>query len=224
MKWIIIFLIFNVSNVYSGVHTKNLWPYNEIKTCFAQPENSVRVIDPYKINVQHFPDFHRLWVITWVRQEYTAKRTGIHFIGFKDCEETPDADVVIFYNRNTPDGKKTRYGQHGLAFHGYKPGKIEGYSHAANFISISSSGFTKSTVIHEFGHVASLAHEQSHPDAYKTEKADCSSVKKEKYMDYFNYESYDRKSVMNYCWIHRVGNEMEGLSPGDVKTLRSLYR
>ncbi len=39
-------------------------------------------------------------VKSWVNEEYTSKRTGIYFIGWKLCKDSLDAEVVIFYNEN----------------------------------------------------------------------------------------------------------------------------
>lgn len=154
----------------------------------------------------------------WVNEQYTLEKTGIHFTGWKDCEEAPEAEVVIFYNKNSVIMTAIFGGLHGLAgeFGPLRPGRIEGYPAALNSVTISKSGMNKGTALHEFGHVAGLAHEHNHPDADENGKK-CKDIAPY-FRTKFEYEPYDAESIMSYCSVRN-----HKLSSGDIKLLKQLY-
>lgn len=154
----------------------------------------------------------------WVTEEYTEEKTGIFFSGWKDCEESPEAEVIIFYNKNSAILTALFGGLHGLAgeFGPLRPGTIEGYPAALNSVSISKSGMNKGTALHEFGHVAGLAHEHNHPDADENGKK-CEEIEPY-FRTIFEYEPYDAESIMSYCSVRN-----HKLSQGDISLLKQLY-
>lgn len=224
MKFFIILSLLISFHSFAGVYTNNQWQNYEVTTCFAQGEAGDRQTDGYVLKVRNWKEKNKEKVKNWVNEEYTNERTGIHFTGFLDCDETPNAQVVIFHNKNSKVGTFLLGGIHGLALVGPYYGSVEGYPAASAFVSISSSGVDKGTVIHEFGHSAGLHHEHIHYDAYKAEKGKCDSVSLEnKFTTQWNFTEYDSESVMNYCRLHRAGGSKVGLSPKDVQLLRKLY-
>lgn len=209
---------------HANIYSRNTWEVNEVTTCFAEAEKTPREEGPYVLKVRDWKDKDKEKLEAWVKEEYTPERTGIHFTGFSDCEDAPDADIIIFKNKNSKLGVFFFGGLNGLALLGPFENEVVGYPKARSFVSISSSGMNKGTVIHEFGHVAALSHEHDHPDAYKEDKSGCPEINDHSYPKYhLEYEPYDKDSVMNYCRIHGKGGKKIGLSERDVELLKRLY-
>jgi hypothetical protein len=225
MKKLIPLLILATTSSFAGVYVENLWRNDEVTTCFAEGEQGRREDEGYVLKVRPWKEKHKAKVKQWVTEEYSAERTGIYFTGFEDCEETPNADVIIFHNKNSSLGTFIFGGIHGLALIGPYPGSVKGYPAASAFVSISSSGMDKGTVIHEFGHSAGLHHEHIHYDAFKLDKGRCPSITKDNssFTTRLRYTDYDPHSVMNYCQIQSRGGSHAGLSAKDVELLKKLY-
>lgn len=225
MKLLIITLIFSTF-VTAGIHVRSknrLWKSHEVTACFAAGEKGIREGRDYVLRVRPWKESHKLLIKTWVLEEFTPERTGIHFTGFEDCEYLPNADLIIFHNKSGALRQQFFGGGLGSAPLGANPGSVEGYPVASGFVSISSNGVEKAVVIHEFGHSAGLAHEHLHPRAIEEEKG-CYAVPEEfKKLNYYTYREYDPESVMNYCRLAKRGGYKLGLSAGDVKLLRELY-
>lgn len=222
-KLIPLSVLFAISS-FANIHTGNVWKNYDVTTCFASGEKGSRD-EGYVLKVREWSEKDKTKIRNWVNSEYTAERTGVHFTGFLDCEDSPNADVIIFYNKNSKIKTFLFGGIHGLATMGPYPGSVEGYPAASSFASISKSGMDKGTVVHEFGHVVGLAHEHNHPDAYKEDKGRCLDIPKHfqaPKRDYV-YEDYDRDSVMNYCKLHSSGGSKVGLSPKDISLIRKMY-
>lgn len=225
MKKLLPLLILSVSSSFAGVYVDNTWNHNEVSVCFGAGEKINREVEGYVIKARSWSKKQKQLVEQWVKEEYKAERTGISFSGFEDCENAPDADVVIFHNKNSRMGTFIFGGTHGLSVIGPHSGSVDGYPRARAFVSISSSGLDKGTVVHEFGHTAGLQHEHNHYDAFKLDKGRCHAITKEN--SYFttrlNYTEYDPLSVMNYCMIHGKGGSTAGLSEKDIELLNKLY-
>ncbi len=224
MKTILFLSVLMSLPSFAGIYYENFWKSNEVTTCFADAEKDSRDTGgTYVLKVGKWKESNKVKVRQWVGEEFSEERTGIHFSGFLNCDETPDADVIIFHNKNSKFGTFLFGGLHGLAALGPSIGSVEGYPAASAFVSISSSGMDKGTVIHEFGHSAGLHHEHIHPDAYKFERG-CASVEKNQIADYrYTYEEFDIDSVMSYCRLQRRGGTKAGLSKKDVELLKKLY-
>lgn len=209
---------------FAGVYFDNLWETNEVTVCFAEGEQERRETDGYVLKVKSWKEKNKANLRQWVGEEFTADRTGINFTGFLDCGDSPEADVIIFHNKNSRVGTFFLGGTNGLALIGPNRNAVVGYPSARAFISISSSGMDKGTVIHEFGHSAGLQHEHIHYDAFKLDKGRCPSISKDNHFTtQWRYTEYDRDSVMNYCRIQGKGGSTAGLSPKDVELLKKLY-
>lgn len=223
MKKIIILIVLVSAQAHAGIYFDNLWKTNEVTTCFARGEEGGRHAGDYVLKVREWKQSQKDKVKKWVNEEFTPERTGIHFTGFLDCEESPEAEVVIFHNKNSKLKNILLGGMNGLANLGPNQGSVTGYPLASAYVSISSSGMNKGTVIHEFGHSAGLAHEHIHPDANKVNIFCVDISKSAGYKSYYVYEDYDRDSVMSYCKLNGPGGKKLGLSRGDVELLKKLY-
>lgn len=225
MKTLIALLAVISTQAFSGVYVENQWRHDEVTTCFAEGEQGNRATDGYVLKVRNWKQKNKDRVKKWVNEEFSPERTGIYFTGFEDCADSPDADIIIFHNKNSSIGTFIFGGTHGLALLGPYPGSVEGYPSASAFVSISSSGMDKGTVVHEFGHSAGLHHEHNHYDAFKIDQGRCPSITKENsyFTTRYEYTEYDPESVMNYCRIQSKGGGSAGLSAKDVELLRKLY-
>lgn len=221
MKWFF-FLLIPLAAV-AGVHSDNPWSKREVKTCFGGNGPERPDSEDYKLEIRAWSRGDKAKIKQWVTEEYSEERTGIHFTGFGDCKDSPDADVVIFYNKNSRIATYLLGGLHGLSTIGPHFGSVSGHPKAEGFISISKSGMDKGTVVHEFGHSAGLEHELLHPEAYENEKGKCDLAVFTVPRNGLEYTEYDKDSVMNYCKLHGKGGSRLGLSPLDVELLKILY-
>jgi hypothetical protein len=218
LKKLLLFAVIAVSaqSAMANTYVKNFWTHNELSTCFAKAEVENRFAGEYKIIVRDWSDKDKANVQKWANEEYTEERTGIHFTGWQNCEETPNADVILFYNKNSVIKTSIFGGLNGLASNlGPTAGIVIGYPAARSSVSISKSGMKKGIVLHELGHVAGLAHEHVHPGA--TKAAGCNLTMPTTTPTYI-YEPYDSQSIMNYCSL-----ALNKLSDKDVELLKRLY-
>jgi hypothetical protein len=204
----------------AGVYTKSLWRENQIEVCFAKGETFEREIGKQMIKPRDWSESNKTKIKKWVNEEFNVSRTGIHFVGWKNCSDAPFARVIMFYNRNSAILNKLNGGLEGVT-HKIGPAfsTIDGYSEAFNGVAISKSGLNKGVVVHEFGHISGLAHEHNHPDAAKNGRG-CVYISPV-FVQSLEYESYDANSVMSYCTIKK--DKHAGLSSRDVALLRKLY-
>lgn len=233
MKTLMHGLLFALASVtaYAGVyHNVGAWPNNEVSVCFAADQRrNIRLNDSLH-HVDTWPTRSRMDLQKWVEEEYSPARTGIHFTGFKDCDESNPADVPLFFHNANRfvNGILGRPGQAGKASLGASvaPGEIPSHPHARGYVWLSRLGFSRATVIHEFGHVARLRHEHNIPEALQDPRCDTAKfyganvgVLEE---DVIQFAPYDANSIMSYCnlWLNP---RPETLSPGDLATLRFLY-
>lgn len=201
---------------FAGVHVRNLWQHNEVSVCFAKGEEGSRT-DKYgsKLKIRDWKEKHKANVQVWVNEEFTPERTGIHFVGWESCERSPNADIVVFHNKNSKFKNFLFGGVSGFALMGPYYNAVEGYPAALGSVFINSSGMKKSVVIHEFGHAAGLAHEHEHKDAVKG----CSSIAP-LFNPMYEYVPFDAESIMSYCITDKKNR---GLSPSDAALLKRLY-
>jgi hypothetical protein len=153
-----------------------------------------------------------------LENEFTTDKTGYTFVGFKDCKDTENIHVVVGV-RNILS-KDTLMGVKGIATTGMKRNRITSYESAYGAVLLSPFSISKTTVTHEFGHILGLMHEHNHPDSpisvcpYYLEN-------KKQSKDLI-YTEFDKKSVMNYCYVLFQGMN-KGLSKHDRELILNLY-
>lgn len=225
--WIFSAMLFVSAPSWSSIYTENyLWDKRELTTCFADDHRD-RKNGPLVLKFREWKRSDKEKIKRWVQSEFSAERTGIHFVGFDDCEVNPEADVAIFYNKNNKLESRLFGGLDGIAslgtsLHTQNIGWLFGFKLINSYVSISNSGMNKGTVIHEFGHIAGLMHEHDHPDAERLEP-ECKYTEEWGTLSGFVYEAYDRNSVMNYCKLDKRGGKKIGLSSTDVDVLKRIY-
>ncbi len=203
-----------LANVYSKYPWRST---RSLSVCYASPEAYPRSIGQLtSVQISSFKSLELTHIQNWIEEEYSSERTGITFYGFGPCSETV-ADIVLFKG----SGGGLIGGQASVG--PKNPGSVSGYPKARGYVLIYD--IKKSSVVHEFGHVAGLMHEHLHPEAFSREgKCVQQFMRSPSPIDAQNfYTSYDYQSVMNYCAINGLGGENLGLSSGDLNALRELY-
>ncbi len=222
-------LILASSTATAGIYRPDgAWPDRDVSVCFAARGLRMTTLERQR-DTHAWPARRKEQVRAWVEQEYTAARTGIHFTGWQDCADAPDADAVLFYSRGNPlitafVGDTSGQASIGPYDHPESrlPVPVPHYPRARGYVWLNSSGFNRSTTLHEFGHLAGLHHEHHRREAQydpacrlqETGFARPGAV---------THGRYDYHSIMNYCFIFAPENRDAGLSPDDVATIRVLY-
>lgn len=222
MKTITISLTLLMSlSAFAGISVKKYWDKEALTVCFADKNTKVK-IEGTPSMLANWKEDQKLNIKRMIENEYRAERTGYHFVGFKDCKETIDPDVLVL---RLPVLSPVGLARHGMANTG--PTTIEAsetYKTARGVVIFSASGLKRpSTVIHEFGHILGLMHEHNHPDALTQASSGCQFYgKNARNENIFLYTSFDEFSVMNYCVIG--SDNYRGLSLGDVAHIKEIYQ
>lgn len=149
-----------------------------------------------------------------INREFTPARTGIHFTGWKSCDETknPDLKIIPINSNATPLGRAPigrSYTSDNLDNGGFLRGSSYLY---LNFRADRSGSLIdpfediEVTFLHEMGHVAGLRHEHTHPEA-KADPACPSNYLAEPLSSRSRvYSAYDPNSIMNYCFLDTVAH------------------
>lgn len=207
-------MLFSTSS-FAGVHTYVLWYKPEIRVCFSNGMKERRS------NFIPWEQSKKDMVREVVEAEFTKERTLVTFVGFEDCDIATYRPHVILFAESARE--KFFSGRRGSSTVGMGFLFVPEHNYAKGQIQLTTSGLSRTTIIHEFGHAAGLFHEQDHPDAYKHDPSCSDNSKRIKAIYGRGYTEYDEHSVMNYCYIHSKAGEEAGLSEGDVSLLRKLY-
>ncbi len=207
------------------IQPHSAWPNQDVSVCFSPGEafNVSSVDGPFTGMSAEWTATEKTRFQAWAEEQYTAERTGIHFTGWGDCDETADANVVLYVT-------ESRQGELGGRASLGTTGKVRNRPAARGYVWIKRSNFYKTTVIHELGHVAGLRHEHERREVLTD--PECTWVLQHGPTDeqfaFFErihepFGSYDADSLMNYCNVAQRIGAPTILSEGDVATLRHLY-
>lgn len=255
MKTIIfITLLFSMSSKAGIVEPNTLWDKTAVVTCWYDQEAQLglTIINSVKMAKQKY-DFvpkelskkEKEKVQQAVERNFSPTRTGIHFIGWKDCSQTENPDLIVMeaksripiLNRPGFNGRAV-IGEEGL-FSADEQTGATGYFGKSGLVSnVALYTQQSGTVVHEFGHVAGLRHEHIQEEAKDDDLCHKTQVplnfKKPEGLEKPHsttliFTEYDQKSIMNYCWLitqRKSLDKADGviLSEKDQETLRHFYQ
>lgn len=165
-----------------------------------------------------------------IKTEYTAKKTGIHFVGWKSCEETKDFDLVIIVSSSSsPLAGRALIGQGTSSDEIVASVKISDIDKRKSFVYLNSKNtFPAITeeqnlqinALHEFGHVAGLRHEHARDEAKKDPLCKRHILTETTYQNSQIYGEYDPTSIMGYCFIDMLS--LKGLTVKDNTIFNDL--
>jgi hypothetical protein len=245
-------LILNAANA-GIIEPKTLWDKNKIVTCFynEKPQligTAVKSYDHarkhYRFRPKELSRREKQKVTEVALRNFSEQRTGIHFVGFKDCSQTPSFDLIIMeakgripiLSRPSFNGRAV-IGEDGeLA---KMPNGDTGFFDKSGLIPTIALTVQKAgTIVHEFGHVAGLRHEHIHEDAPQDKNCESplvpidfdkpESIEKPHSTTLF-HTNYDPQSIMNYCWLKTEQSYLNSstsviLSQKDIETLKNFYQ
>jgi len=233
-----------------------LWNKKEVSVCFFQEranleDTELRNLDrasrKYNIRPGKLSNEKKASIKRFVQASFSTEKTGISFIGFRDCQNPVSADVVVMTKSRLSFQRSVllkSFGQASIGEAGVITRRGRGFfSKKSGFYGTTGekayaylAEVDKATTIHEFGHIAGLRHEHAREEAY--EDSNCSSIrgfthrgdplKENLYVTSEVPFSYDTRSVMNYCYINPKrpqinSGALEVMSELDRKTLRLMY-
>lgn len=245
-------LIINAANA-GIIEPKTLWDKNQVVACFYNSKSQLdgTILKDYNHAKKHFKfrpkelsKNEKRKVVDVVLRNFSAARTGIHFVGFKDCSETPQYDVVVMEAKGTipllsrPSfNGRAVIGEEGV-LSSLENGDTGFFGKSGLISTVALTVQKPGTIVHEFGHVAGLRHEHIHQDAYQDENCESplvpldfdkpESIEKPHSTTLF-HTSYDSQSIMNYCWLKTeqrfLNNSTSAiLSQKDIETLKNFYQ
>ena len=251
--WTTLAALLTITSATAGIiEPKTVWDKKRITACFYNEKSqldgtSVGSYDlarsRFRFRPKELSRREKQKVVDVVMRNFSEARTGIHFVGFKDCSETSNYDVVVMEAKgNIPllsrpsfngravigeDGELASLANGDTGFF-EKSGRIPTVA-----LTVQKAG----TIVHEFGHVAGLRHEHIHDDAFGDKNCENpiipldfekpESIEKPHSTTLF-YTNYDSQSIMNYCWLipnHSKLDRTKGviLSQKDIATLKKFY-
>ena len=216
-----ILLALNVKHALASMASMEQWDISKINVCFAEKETEYNIDDLKGFKRDLKPKEKQL-IKNVLETEFTAEITGYTFVGFQDCKNTKNINVVIGVRKRF--SKSSLSGISGMATVGPMKNSFTSYNQARGAIVFSSIGIDKTTIVHEFGHILGLEHEHDHPDAKVRANKPCTHYS-ERAEDFNNhiYGEFDETSVMNYCYTESSAGKNVGLSALDQQMILDIY-
>lgn len=246
MKTLILLTSLFVLSVHAGIiesHVK--WKNTQVSVCFLENasylKNKVNPKDSKGLKIKPFTDTEKDLIIRTIESEYTPELTGIHFVGWENCDESKKVDAIV--SKSSKGINVVGFSLFGPTFEGRSSIGQAGIGKDLIFLPSEYTSLVTlvefsdpHTIAHEFGHLAGLRHEH-----IRMEAADDSVCRKtfmmtrSEYVTRFSrgdtiYKSsklvteYDPESVMSYCYLFKgVKLRSELLSDLDRQTLKSEY-
>jgi hypothetical protein len=174
------FLLFTLSHMtaFAGIiNQKSKWKKSKINVCWIIPGVKYKTHSGLRSysqrdqgDARNFVNFNQYKAVieTIVRQEYTLEKTGVEFVGWKNCPSTVSEkiyDAILFISANLNEYEN--FGG-GSSVGDIRTISNEYYSQVTFAISVGKRwnrninlkwDHVKRNALHEFGHLAGLVHE-----------------------------------------------------------------
>lgn len=243
----------SLQSAQSGIiEPKTIWDKKRIVACFYNEKSQLngtsvgsydQAREIFRFRPKELSKREKQKVVDVVMKNFSEQRTGIHFVGFKDCSQTQEFDVVVMEAKgNIPLLSRPSF--NGRAVIG-EAGELSSlangdsgfFDKSGRIPTVALTVQKAGTIVHEFGHVAGLRHEHIHEDAFDDRNCENpiipldfdkpESIEKPHSTTLF-YTDYDSQSIMNYCWLipnHGKLDREKGviLSQKDIETLKKFY-
>lgn len=216
---------------YGVIESHVKWDKQSVVVCWGEAyhhdtmEEDLLKFYP-KSRFKAFPKNLRKAVQDKIQSEYTIDDVGIEYIGWKQCRDEKEFDVIILTSFSSSEnfislkprftaGQSSMGKAHKLVTRKNKNKRLRGFfksndSQPHVFLkyldkqpitspfNMSALNFLKQTALHEFGHLSGLRHEQSHPRSKNDNVLESEGVNPEKLYETTLATSYDPNSIMNY--------------------------
>lgn len=217
----LIFTTFPFKNSFAGMANYSRWDIPEINVCFAEKDTEYYV-GGFEGPKRDWKQREKEELQKVLEEEYTPARTGYTFVGFKDCNETDEINVVVGVRAGL--SAYSVAGVKGVATTGMGGRRTTSYEDARGAVVLSPMGVSKTTIVHEFGHILGLKHEHLHPNARAEAGGICPYYTGDAQLDRATiYTDFDKQSVMNYCHIFGLKGRNAGLSEKDMELLLDIF-
>lgn len=227
------------------------WIKKNVSVCWANghdwKKSSILKLGQPGLSDKDFSSFNKdqkEWIKEIISSQYTLGTTGIHYSGWQNCAQTPNADLFVI-RAHTPSmasGMST-IGHNGKP-HCIEDETICDYRRSSMrkkaFVTLNTykddkvlgdKETMKLLALHEFGHASGLRHENIRiEEASKDPKCVIARIPLIEEEDHSTtrYGDYDNVSVMSYCHLYALiylgENGTIELSMGDKKALKEIYR
>ena len=190
---------------------------------------------PSKPNIQNASNLEKETIKNILFQEYTVSKTGIHFSGFEDCSNLVSSDLYVYMGKSgergpiaaaklgqdlvadfwemlpDPDDGIDTYTSLNERRPGQGPGyvyieKFKSYANRMNQVAVDEKKFLELAALHEFGHAAGLAHEDTRVETNSNAYCGVANLKRDRFKNgHEEYTSeFDPYSIMSYCFINSI--------------------
>ena len=224
------------------------WSKTQVSVCWGKYQdrlNGMQKFDTLPSNPGVYLEYtaaEKATLMAMVNKEFTKAKTGLEFIGWKECSETKNPDVT-FFKINDPlvgyAGRAT-IGESGFSVSEVFQGKLKSTykkmkATVRNFLILNTDAIgypalpyepdLRLVFLHEIGHTAGLRHEHIDPQAKKSlffPQSDKNCVtaginsSELPSSSTVQFGVYDANSVMNYCYIfllEKIGLDYSVVSP-----------
>lgn len=228
-------LFLRVTEGMAAIFSRELvWDTDEINVCFFDNYNQLPQVDRFlledsKFKPAFFTNEEKLNIKRIVNKNFSKETTKLSFKGWKNCSEAQSYNAMIikakpatmlssFLGRDWRSKGRSTIGKGGYWDQERKVFKINTEDLPTLALNTQNNNF----ILHEFGHLAGLFHEDEHPELIQEQDLDCKFRVNNKHPHQDVPFRYDKDSIMSYCSIFNNDRPI-GLSERDKETLNTMY-
>ncbi len=261
---IILLVLISSLTAHAGIFNEfSPWQKLAVKVCFADQSDDFSTLNYFHDGSLNdiredifgpWQEEQKLFVKELIQSEYTKENTLVHFVGWQDCPshiESSDIDVILYTSKTNLNNYFMEFGRASLGNNSQFDKSVKSkkaflyighpLAFKADFEKMNYKGdlnlYWSYTLVHEFGHLAGLLHEQDQKEVLLDKncpEGTAQSIARvtrnfEKQTYKYKYGEYDQNSIMNYCFLNTYRDKEKEpirnsiLSEQDIETLRKIY-